>query len=86
MKRTRIVALSIAALALAGCASNDHAKATAAPGMVNSKCPISGEACDTKVGADYHGKQVGFCCAKCKGKFGAMSDADKDACLAKVAK
>ncbi len=85
MKIARFAAIALVAgtLALTGCKCAD--KAPAAAGMVNSKCPISGEPCsDSKVTCDFKGAQVGFCCSKCKAKFEAMTDADKQAAFSKV--
>ena len=36
---------------------------------VKPKCPVRGGAIDTSVSADYQGKKVYFCCAKCVKKF-----------------
>ena len=35
-----------------------------------------------KITKEYKGKEVGFCCKKCAGKWDGMSDAEKDAALA----
>ncbi len=81
---------------LAACHHNDRAdrgtrdgdwsrQASASPGMVNTKCPISGEALSAdSPTTQYHGKTVGLCCAGCAAKFNAMSDADKQARLDKA--
>jgi hypothetical protein len=63
---------------------------TSAPAtVVNTKCPIMGSAIDpTKVPPsltrEYKGQKVGFCCAACPPAWDKLSDADKDAKLAKV--
>lgn len=70
--RIALVAV-LAAACLTGCASNKAASADApkpaAAGMLNSKCPISGEPIDGKTAIDYKGGKVGFCCAGCIGEF-----------------
>lgn len=93
MKTTRILALAAAAcgLVLVGCNNQKTAdKPSASTGTttttvaaakpVNSKCPMTGETLEgSNITVNYKGKTVGFCCAGCKGKFSALSDADKDA-------
>ncbi len=37
----------------------------------NEKCPVSGKAVDSSVTSTHKGKEVAFCCAKCKAKFDA---------------
>ena len=86
--------LAAAALCLGACTKETKTDSkpmptkTAAPaktgnmGVMNSKCPISGEEIDPQVTADYNGGKVGFCCSNCKGKFNNLSDADKAAKLA----
>jgi YHS domain-containing protein len=39
----------------------------------DAKCPVSGKKVDEKVTSEYKAT-VGFCCAKCKGKFDAAPD------------
>lgn len=55
-------------------------------GPINTICPFSGEALggDAKT-VSYHGQDIGFCCAKCVGKFEAMDFADKAFVLATMA-
>lgn len=77
MKTRRQIVLGSFALAaacmsmVAGCKSTQH---HGSMGLMNSKCPFSGEAlpesCPT---ADYKGGKVGFCCNGCAAKWGAMS-------------
>jgi YHS domain-containing protein/mono/diheme cytochrome c family protein len=40
-----------------------------AKGPVNETCPVSGKPVDVAVVSTFEGKQVAFCCAKCKGAF-----------------
>ena len=81
MRSLSILAVSLACIALAGCASeNKTAAAGAAP--ANSKCPITGKAVDNTKTVAYKGKTVGFCCGGCPDKWAKLSDADKDAKLA----
>lgn len=59
------------------------------PKFVNNKCPIMGTPIDPdKVPADlireYKGQKVAFCCAQCPAAWDKLSDAEKDAKLAKV--
>lgn len=81
--------LAAGVLGLVGCASSTPtptptpapaAKTTAAPGMLNSKCPYSMHAVDGKTTADFNGQKVGFCCGDCKAKF-EKSDAKSQADL-----
>jgi hypothetical protein len=81
MKKLALVAMSAAMFAVVGCESTQK---TAAPGMLNSKCPFSGEAVDQNVTTSYGGGTVGFCCAGCKGKFESANDKAKADMLAKV--
>lgn len=92
--KTRFAALVLvaAALALTGCQNKKTAAADtktakpAAMGVMNTKCPYSGNAVKEGVTADYNGAKVGFCCAGCQGKFAAMDDAGKKALMAKAPK
>ncbi|MBL8755110.1 MAG: hypothetical protein JNK15_17535 [Planctomycetes bacterium] len=72
---TRSLVAFLALLAVAGCAGQ---KQVAAPGLLNSKCAVSGDALGADaVTADYMGGKVGFCCDKCAAKFAAMDEAGK---------
>lgn len=83
MKTAALTILLSATLLLGACAS--HEKPAPSMGMMNTTCPMSGEALNAKSPtADYQGKKIGFCCNKCVAKFNAMSDADKAAEVAKV--
>ena len=90
MRTRSLMCLSAAALVAAvfcGCSNNKTAKVEAPAGamtMANTKCPYSGEAVNSKVTSDYHGKQVGFCCAGCKARWDKATDAQRDAMLTKA--
>ena len=80
-----------ALLVCAGCGDggsngDDVLEGATAAGFLNSMCPIMGDEIDEADGGsvEYQGNKIGFCCPKCGDKFGAMSDADKVAALAKV--
>ena len=82
------LALSGATLALAACQSGD--KATTMPdsgasmGVLNDTCPVMGGGVDPEAEtASFHGYTIGFCCDGCKGKWDEMSDAAKQAFVAK---
>ncbi len=85
--RRQIVATLATAACLslfaAGCESTRHH--SGAMGVMNSKCPLSGEVlpanCPT---TDYKGGKVGFCCNGCAGKWGAMSAEKQAECFAKA--
>lgn len=74
---TSAAALALTALiGLAGCQSTQHS--SGAMGMMNTKCPLSGEALPANCpSADYQGGKVGFCCNGCADKWNAMTDAQK---------
>jgi len=45
---------------------------------INALCPIMGEAVEPDGGtAQFAGQTIGFCCAKCSGKFAKLDDAGK---------
>lgn len=51
-------------------------------GASNTVCPISGEPVDASIKTvSFQGKEVGFCCAGCAGKFAQLTDAEKAAKL-----
>lgn len=95
MKQTRTI-LACAALcglfALTGCKSDQEMNQTntsgASMGVINNTCPIMGSPvkADTADYATYKGHKVGFCCAGCDGKWEQMSDAERDAFVAKFVK
>lgn len=74
-------------LALTGCNSSQKAESTSGSMAVkadNTLCPIMGS--PVKEGGAtvaYNGKNVGFCCPGCAGKFAKMTDAEKQAAIAK---
>ena len=76
-----LAAACLACACITGCHdSNKHAQATQPSAQVmasNEMCPISGKPVNPNVSSNYNGKVVHFCCGGCKGKFDAMSDADK---------
>jgi hypothetical protein len=56
---------------------------------VNARCPILGEAINPDKTPDaltrmYKGQRVGFCCGGCPETWDKLTDADKDAKLAKA--
>jgi hypothetical protein len=56
--------------------------AAATMGASNGTCPVSGEPVDANVKTvSFQGKEIGFCCAGCAGKFSKMSDAEKSTLL-----
>ncbi len=69
-------------LALGGCNSDKNTESASSGSMAvkadNTVCPVGGGPVAAGVTpVAYKGKNVGFCCAGCKGKFEKMSDADK---------
>ncbi len=83
--RQRFVLLaSLVALGagLAACSKATKADA-AAPGMLNSRCPYSGNAVKSDFTRGYNGASVGFCCSGCAGKWDSSSDAVKKELAAK---
>ena len=53
--------------------------------IVNARCPIMGGKPVATLTRDYNGQTVGFCCGMCPGQWDRLTDAQKDAKLAKVA-
>jgi len=89
-----ITAIAAAAAFVAAC-HHDHDESmhsstskntNVAMGAINDKCPISGQPVSPGEVSDYKGHTVGFCCAGCEGKWNAMTDAQKDAFVAKYSK
>ena len=65
------------------------APVVAAGKFVNVRCPITGGSIDPAKATeatirDYKGQKVAFCCPMCPPKWDKMTDAQKDAALAKV--
>ena len=94
--RREVVAACVLGLALAftaGCksdekkaegpaASNTGAMAVKAD---NTKCPGTLAPVNPSVPTvAYKGKNIGFCCGKCPAAFAKMTDAEKDAAVAKA--
>lgn len=86
MKQLSTVLVAAALLALGACqsAQKTDSAAKASPGVMNTKCPMAGEAVNPNVTADYKGGKVAFCCKGCMGKWNAKSDAEKAALLEKA--
>jgi hypothetical protein len=97
--RVAVPALLVAALFLGACKSDSKKEETKAPatptsttmppakpgsmGVMNSKCPMSGEAVDKDDPSEaYKDGKIAFCCKNCEAKFNALSDADKAAKVA----
>ncbi len=87
-------ALCVLSLALGACATSTTSEAECKPAQqgtvhavaVNANCPVMPEddASTSTTLADYKGQKVAFCCPGCVPKWNAMTDAQKDAALAKV--
>ena len=90
--KTLLMVLTVAVLStlllLAGCSETKRGQGdnktpdTETVTTVNSTCPIMNMKIDadkvpTALALDFEGKKIGFCCAKCIGKWKALSDADK---------
>lgn len=95
MRARFALVLPVALLALAGCKSNCcggegcaacSVEEGASPAIfVNDTCPIGKEPVEADGGvAEYKGEKVGFCCPGCKAGWEEMSEADKDAFIAKA--
>lgn len=99
MKHFRIAALLAAGLVactLSACESNDRdddeneaACAEVKPGVitsVNSMCAVvvSDPVDPAITPVEWKGQKVGFCCKGCMPKWAKMTDAEKDASLAKA--
>jgi len=74
----KTIATSVcASLLLVGCQSST--KSAAAPGMINSTCPFSGNPVGAGAAtADWQGQTVGFCCAGCASRWGGWSNEQKN--------
>jgi hypothetical protein len=87
---TVAVCIAGASLGLVACKSSDTATASTSEAAMavkadNTMCPVGGgPVADSVSPIAYKGKNVGFCCAGCAGKFAKMSDSEKDAMLAKM--
>ncbi len=78
-----VMKLLCAALLAAGAlscsaSSSEGADAPPAGTMLNTVCPMMGEAVDPLGGvANYKGHKVGFCCLKCAPRWEALSEEAK---------
>ena len=89
MKCMPAMALVLASgFALVGCQSAPESveeTSAAAPVIVNSYCPIGREEVDPSVETvTYKGVAVGFCCAGCQELWPTLSEAERDAFIAKA--
>lgn len=84
IKRSAIVALCAAALALGACQSTHRQSEGAAVQAMNKTCPYSGEGVDAAITSTYNGKTIAFCCNGCKAKFDGASAEKKSAVMAKA--
>ncbi len=82
------VALGLSLLAHAGCSetSVDVTSSIAAAEIVNSTCPIMGNAVeardlDPSLVKEWNGKKVGFCCPPCLEEWDELTDSEKAAKL-----
>ena len=75
-----LVGIGIAAmLSWGGCQSAPQVKERGATGMVNQKCPLSGNPVGAGAPtANWHGDTVGFCCGGCLAGWDQWSDAQRD--------
>ena len=55
-------------------------------GMLNDRCPVTGEPVDPDTTVSYMGNKIGMCCAGCKGPWEKMSDEKKMAVVKKYTK
>ncbi|GMV25185.1 MAG: hypothetical protein AMXMBFR58_12160 [Phycisphaerae bacterium] len=85
MKLAAVMIAAVGVLA-GGCESEKKADTKAAPAVMNANCPFSNHPVSPDATATYHGKTVGFCCKDCADKWGKMTDAERDAALAKMPK
>ena len=70
-------------VALGSCQSAPATTSTSAP--INANCVINtSKAVNAECYVEHNGQKIGFCCNNCKGKFEALSDAEKDACVDKL--
>lgn len=82
----RALTLSLLLVALvAGCSGDASTSATGGTSeaiTMDDLCPISGEAIDEGVTAEYQGKTIRFCCEDCLASWEGMTDEEKQAKLA----
>jgi len=90
MKSMRLMGCGLCVLAFAGLLATAGCSNGAETAVVNTVCPVMGnklsdpKAVPAKLVREYKGKKIGFCCAGCPGKWDKLSDAEKDAKLAKL--
>ncbi len=93
MRLTTTAIALVAAIALSACSTKpaDESEAMCKevkPGVVtsvNAYCAVVlDDPVNPEVFTDYKGQRVGFCCKGCLPKWEAMTDAQKDAALAKA--
>lgn len=89
MKRFVLLAALLGTGLLGGCATDDESTCKADMGpvdSVNKYCVIVPEDTVKPNGPRrmWKGQKIGFCCANCLPKWDAMSDAEKDAAVARV--
>lgn len=95
MQRSLTVLLAAATIAITGCASKqstameDDAQCKAfkgEAGTVNKWCVMMNDdpVDPTITPVTWKGQKVGFCCDACKPQWANLSDAEKDATLAKT--
>ncbi len=91
---TAVVSLVLLAVLAVGCEKGTDKPAESATAQktaefVNDRCPIIDSPIDfanvpDSLTREYKGKKVAFCCAGCPAAWDKLSDAEKDAALAKV--
>ena len=93
MRLTMTAVAMVAALAMSACSTKPAEESPAVcrevkPGVVtsvNAYCAIVlDDPVNPEVFTDYKGQRVGFCCKGCVPKWNALTDAQKDAALAKA--
>ena len=86
MPRITNLLIAVALFASLGCSAKSEELATKSesPAFVNANCPIMGSEVEPDGGqTSWNGKEVGFCCGKCVGKFDAMDDSQKQSAIDK---
>lgn len=93
MRFTMAAVALVAALAMSACSNKPAEESEAVckevkPGVVtsvNAYCAIVlDDPVNPEVFTDYKGQRVGFCCKGCVPKWNALTEAQKDAALAKA--
>lgn len=81
------IAMGMGLVMLSGCSKSTKADSkSASMGVMNTKCPYSGNAVNPDVSSEFAGQKIGFCCGGCKGKFDKATDATKTEMMNKVVK